>query len=155
MHVGKGRPQPTQGVLQPLKARPLARKRNLFDHVLPEELPSSIEFSLIQNFLYESADNVAVTLHAVCPLLNRMMMCSAVQRLSSAARGGRRPERVDQNEWLGVILPSLPVGRGTPAPPRPTKQGQHEDRVSKERQRLGQRSKAATGEDLQCRCSKQ
>jgi hypothetical protein len=39
----------------------------LLDHVFPEELPGSIDFSPVQNLLNELQDNAAVGLHDPFP----------------------------------------------------------------------------------------
>src|SRR5580765_2455612 len=92
MHVGKRCPHAPEHILQPLKTRPLARKGNLLHHVLPEELPRSINVSLVQNLFDESTDNVLVVWH----LFHSVWSFSYLSRLTTASaaaaqdRTGRR-----------------------------------------------------------------
>ena len=52
---------------------------------------------------------VASTIDLHCEPFGEERCFSDAQRLSSAARGGRRPKRVGWNEGLGVFLSGLPV----------------------------------------------
>lgn len=91
VHVGNRGLQATQHVLQPLKAWSLARKWSLLHHVLPEELPRSVDISLVQDFLYESTYNATVTvvaLHVLCPQLDSSMLRFRPLMFEMAAKDG-------------------------------------------------------------------
>jgi hypothetical protein len=63
VHVRERSTHPTQDILQTAEARPLARQRNLLHHVIPKELASGLDLTLVQDFRDEVTDNVAVALH--------------------------------------------------------------------------------------------
>jgi hypothetical protein len=63
VHIGKRSFQSAQHALQSFNSWTLARKGNLLNHFLPEELINSVDFPSVYNVLDELPYDVAICLH--------------------------------------------------------------------------------------------
>jgi hypothetical protein len=63
VQVRKSSPHTTQNIFQTFQAWTLAGKRNVLQHILPDELNGGIDLTLIDSFFNEVSDDGAVVLY--------------------------------------------------------------------------------------------